>query len=174
MTISAHILGALHPSEPIYAVLDGARDRRIVPWIAGTRAPAWCLYRGELEDDLRHAAPHLLRLGRGHRFTEELFERGFGRAWGILFTSAAPPGELRRHLRKFLRVRTEDGRLLSFRYYDPRVLRAFLPTCTQDELSQLFGPITSLVAESAEEGQAHLYRLAASGLLTTSLSSPAP
>jgi len=32
----------------------------------------------------------------------------------------------RLHFKKFLRVRTEDGRELSFRYYDPRVLNILL------------------------------------------------
>jgi hypothetical protein len=37
-----------------------------------------------------------------------------------------------------------------FRYYDPRVLRSYLPTCTPEELAQVFGPIHSFVMESAE------------------------
>jgi len=35
--------------------------------------------------------------------------------------------QLRKHLRGFLRVRDEAGRRLIFRYYDPRVLRVYLP-----------------------------------------------
>jgi hypothetical protein len=34
-----------------------------------------------------------------------------------------------------------------FRYYDPRVLRAFLPTCTLEEANTFFGPVDAFVAE---------------------------
>ena len=36
---------------------------------------------------------------------------------------------LRHHLKGFLRVRGESGQKMMFRYYDPRVLRVYLPTC---------------------------------------------
>ncbi len=45
--------------QPLYAVLDGARDRRIRGWIKDTRAPGWCLYRGDLLAALENAAPWL-------------------------------------------------------------------------------------------------------------------
>lgn len=158
------VLGELHPTDPVYAVLDGARDRRIKAWIDSTQAPAWCLYRGELHPDLAAAAPYLLRLGRGHAYTEQFFGTGWRNAWGILFASAAPVAELRRHLRRFLRARTEQGRILAFRYYDPRVLRLYLPTCTPAELDTLFGPITALVAEAKAKDRFHHYRAGARGL----------
>ena len=46
-------------------------------------------------------------------------------------------------------MRDPQGRTLLFRYYDPRVLRTYLPTCRADELEQIFGPIDALVAEAA-------------------------
>ena len=39
-----------------------------------------------------------------------------------------------------------------FRYYDPRVLRAFLPTCTRDELRTVFGGIECFWIEGEEPG----------------------
>ena len=40
---------------------------------------------------------------------------------------------MRRHFRRFLTVETEAGEALSFRFYDPRVLRPFLASATEDE-----------------------------------------
>jgi len=37
-----------------------------------------------------------------------------------------------------------------FRYYDPRVLRIYLPTCNAGELSTIFGPITGYIVEDAD------------------------
>ena len=46
-----------------------------------------------------------------------------------------------RHFRQFLRVRDEAGREFFFRFYDPRVLRVYLPTCNSEELRTFFGPV---------------------------------
>ncbi len=152
------VLGALPANEPLYAVLDGARDRAIRGWLVSTRAPSWCLYAGALTEPLLDAAPHLLRLGRGHPYVDVLFERGFGNAWGVLLACSGPARALRRHLRTFLRVRTEDGRYMAFRWYDPRVLRLYLPTCTPGELASVFGPISAFACEGEEPGTVHLFR----------------
>lgn len=37
-----------------------------------------------------------------------------------------------------------------FRYYDPRVLRVYLPTCRPDELRTVFGPIRSYLVEGED------------------------
>jgi hypothetical protein len=76
---------------------------------------------------------------------------GWGESWGI-FVRMNDPSNLRYHLRTFLRVRDEPGRTLLFRYYDPRVLRVYLPTCRPDELKAVFGPIDSYLTEG-EDGQ---------------------
>lgn len=141
------ILSALHPTAPVYAMLDGARERRIRGWVLDTRAAAWCLWRGELPGAVADAAPWLLRLERDQEYTQRFFQVGWGNAWGILLASDAPSRELRRHLRRFLRVRTEQGKILLFRYYDPRVLRIYLPTLTAQDAARFFGPVLAFAAE---------------------------
>jgi hypothetical protein len=155
---SSRILAELDVRQPLHAVVDGARDPRIRRWIFDTRAPRWCLYRGTLSPAIEDAAPWLLRVVPGDPRIEEFFARGWGQSWGILFTSDAPSRELRRHLRRFLRVRTQRGRILAFRYYDPRILRVYLPTCTPAETAAFFGPLTSLIAESDDGGPARVFR----------------
>jgi len=162
--LSSCVLAELGLRQPLYAVLDGARDPRIRGWVLDTRAPSWCLYRGRLPAAVEDAAPWLLRLVPGHPYVEQFFARGWHQSWGILLACAAPSRELRRHLRRFLRVRTEDGRILVFRYYDPRVLRAYLPTCTPAEIGAFFGPISSMVAEAEDAGTAHVFRPTKKGL----------
>jgi len=46
---------------------------------------------------------------------------------------------MRQHFRRFITVHDESGKPLLFRYYDPRVLRTFLPTCNAKELAEIFG-----------------------------------
>jgi hypothetical protein len=162
--LSSSVLAELDVRQPLYAVLDGARDPRIRAWLHDTRAPCWCLYRGTLPHSLEDAAPWLLRLVPGYSYVEEFFARGWNRSWGILLACAAPSRELRRHLRRFLRVRTEDGRILLFRYYDPRVLRLYLPTCTPAEIGAFFGPVSSMIAEASDPFAAHVFRPGKKGL----------
>jgi hypothetical protein len=45
-----------------------------------------------------------------------------------------------------------DGKIVYFRFYDPRVLRAYLTTCTDDEIRTFFGPVHRLVMEE-EDGR---------------------
>ena len=139
-----------HPKGPqVYWLLDGARDPDIVGLLRAGGLEYTCLFSGTLHPDLQAAAPYLVHLAAGSPTTNRLLQRGWGRAWGIL-SVAAPSVTLvqqRLHFKKFLRVRTEDGRELAFRYYDPRVLNIHLPTCTADEFHTLLGPLNALIAE---------------------------
>ena len=133
----------------VWAVLDCARDPAIYRLLLESRLEFLCLYSGKLPRELELVAPHIVELLPGHRLTERLLDEGWGRAWGV-FVSIDDPTALRPHLRRLLKVQDETGRRLLFRFYDPRVLRVFVPTCRPDELQQLFGPISAWLAEDDE------------------------
>jgi len=156
----------------LYAVLDCARDPRMRRWACDSSGPRWCLFRGQLDPELEDAAPHLLKLIPGQPYVDQFFLRGWGRAWGFVFSSPAPSKELRRHLRRFLRVRTQRGDILLFRYYDPRVLRVYLPTCTPKEIATFFGPITAMAVESKQAGKFQIFQPSASGVQAASFDYP--
>lgn len=136
-----------------YAVLDGASITKLPHKLYQNRPEHVCLYRGELEPDLAEVAPYLIRLEQNSPFTEMLIEEGWLKHWGIFLTSYANLTVVRQHLRKFLMVRHPDGRALYFRFYDPRVLKIFLPSCTKDELEQFFGPVKQYLAEDEDTSQ---------------------
>lgn len=148
------VIQALWPSPSAsattWAVLDCARDDRIFPALRNSRLDALCLFSGPMSPEVEAAAPHLIQLGPDYSFTPKLIEMGWGNSWGV-FLRIEDFSRLRPHLRSFLRVSDEDGNILFFRYYDPRVLRAYLPTCQTDELRAVFGPIASYLVE-AEDG----------------------
>jgi hypothetical protein len=133
--------------EPVYAMLDAARGREVYDAILSCGMRYECLYDGKLSDALAEVAPYLVRLRAGHPFTDELLDDGWGKSWGCLVSTPLPIRELRSHLRRFLRVQTEDGKTLLFRFYDPRVLRAYLPTCTSEEIETFMGPVTRYMME---------------------------
>lgn len=139
----------------VYAVLDGASVLDLPTRIYEMRPPAVCLYRGELEPDIAEVAPYLVELKPEMTFTNWLFAECAGKHWGIFARSALSLIGMRKHFRRFLTVYDENGNPLLFRYYDPRVLTKFLPTCEETELSDLFSRVASYFAES---GAAELLR----------------
>ena len=150
------VLGVLWPSRSpagtsVWAILDCARDDRIYSTLRTCGLDYLCLYSGRLPSEVEAAAPYLLEVAPTYKFTPKLIEMGWGKSWGI-FLRIKDPSNLRHHLRSFLRVRDESGRNLMFRYYDPRVLRVYLPTCRPDELRTVFGPISSYLVEG-EDGK---------------------
>jgi hypothetical protein len=153
--------------EQVYAVLDGAQDRSVMAAVIHSGLPHECLFAGPLSSDLREVAPYLVQLEKGGSTTRSLLNMGWGRSYGIFAASPAPLEAMRQHFRRFLRVRTEDSTRLFFRYYDPRVLRAYVPTCNDAELGVLFGPVVRYYAES-EGGQGLAsYHRDGTGLHTT-------
>jgi hypothetical protein len=113
------------PRLRLFAVLDPARNKAIHPALTATDLDYRCLYRGVLPTALEKVAPYLVQLPVNTGFLDYLVRRGWGDSWGLYITSTSTLDQLRRHLRRFLRVKDEDGRKLVFRYYDPRVMRPF-------------------------------------------------
>jgi hypothetical protein len=130
----------------VWAILDGARDQRIFYKLRDSGLDYLCLYSGHLQRELQLAAPYIIELSQDGAFTRRLLEHAWGNNWGI-FVSTKDGPNLRPHLRKFLRVRNEAGQMMLFRYYDPRVMREYLPTCMPDELKAVFGPIQRYLVE---------------------------
>jgi hypothetical protein len=130
----------------VWALLDCARDPKVYLALLESRLEFQCLYSGKLPRALEMVAPHLVQLLPNHRLTDKLLDEGWGQSWGVYLT-IDDPSNLRHHLRKFLKVRDMNDRRLIFRFYDPRVLRTYLPTCVQDEWRQFFGPISAFLVE---------------------------
>ncbi len=135
-------------NSDFYAILDCARDRRIHPFIHRQALDFTCLFRGPLPPVLERCAPYLVHLYPRQRWTRQLIELAWGNSWGIFLRSTAPMETLRLHFRRFLHVKDASGRRLLFRYYDPRVGRVYLPTCTPSELKFVFGPVSAFLMES--------------------------
>jgi hypothetical protein len=149
------ILDALWPAgqrgyQKVFAVLDGARDQKIYGAVVSTYLRTCCLYSGDLPSETKLTAPYLIELEREDSFTRYIINKGWGNSWGIFFRSHEGMEKLRRHLRGLLVVRDERGKRLVFRYYDPRILRAYLPTCLTRELQTVFGPIDRFVVEGED------------------------
>ena len=132
-----------------FLLLDAARMQGEIHHARELNLDHTCLYEGDSERFLSAVAPWLFSLPPESPFTTWISEKAGGQNWGVLLRSREGPVQLYKHLRQFLITEGEDGREMYFRYYDPRVLRAFLPTCETEQLRAFFGPIDAFVAEDA-------------------------
>lgn len=126
----------------LYAVLDACDEPRIparMRELGDHRAVS--LYRGSAEADLAAIAPYLAAVDG--LMLEWIAAHLWTAPWGIFAVSDAGLEAVRTHFRKFLLVDAPDGDKWYFRFYDPRVLARFLPTCDAGQLTDFFGPVSA-------------------------------
>lgn len=134
----------------LFALLDGARDPLIYPELIASGMSHASLFDGTLPPDLAAAAPYLVDLESGESsYAEWLLQEAWGKSWGVFLLCGRRLGKLRKHFRTFLLVEHE-GKDVYFRYYDPRVLRVFLPTCGPEELAHVYGPVEAYFCEAKD------------------------
>jgi pSer/pThr/pTyr-binding forkhead associated (FHA) protein len=140
--------------EPLYVVLDAARDDRILEIVRESVEPHRSLYEGADGEVFDEVAPYLVGPMRlDSRLLERLVLEGWGKRWGIYCASREPFREVRRHFRRFLMVELEGTReKVYFRFYDPWVMRVFWPTCSGAQRSELMGRVGCIFIEDADMG----------------------
>jgi hypothetical protein len=148
----------------VFAILDGASVQGLLQKLADLQPEHVCLYRGELEPDMAEVAPYLVKLDKEGQFTNWVLDRGWGNHWGVFAESNSDLNALRNHFRRFLTVHDASGKPLLFRYYDPRVLRTYLPTCNAEELKAMFGPVESYMMEDESAAGILRFRLKSGAL----------
>ncbi|WP_395735937.1 DUF4123 domain-containing protein [Prosthecobacter sp.] len=129
------------PQREVFALLDGAMVRQLPDFLDDEEveyAPLIPPPNEEPEEITR--ATYLAHVERDSPTVDWLTGPGWGAKWGIWIS--APAGteleDLLGHLRELAQVRLPDGRIVFFRFYDPRVWRAFFPTCDLPQHQHLF------------------------------------
>lgn len=134
-----------------YCLLDAARMEEALyqaQELAGEQHYL-CLYKGMSEERLSNVAPYLFE-SQSPAFVDWLFAEGWGHCWGVYALSKQTPAVVFQHFRRFLLIKTATGQQLYFRFYDPRVLRQFLPTCAASQLIDFFGPVRYFLVEDED------------------------
>jgi len=147
----AHLWNLERPTDRrapyLYALLDAAQDERIHETLCA-HEEEWRilpLYEGRAADELAAVAPYLVALDPELRVFDWLWRDGWGKGWGIFLWSLSTMDTIRSHLRRLTRVKTEDGEVLLFRFYDPRVLETVLPVLDERQLAEVFGTVVQRV-----------------------------
>ena len=134
-----------------FAVLDGAAVNGLLDKIYQWHPKHVCLFRGKLRPDMAEVAPYLIRLEDKHPFSEWLIKHAWSRHWGVFFDSPLDEKKLRRKFRDLLNAALPDGRTVTFRFYDPRILNTYLPSCNKVELDVMFDGVNSYYVEDEEQ-----------------------
>ena len=166
-TLYAALARAVESGSKLYALLDAAQDPMLPRRAADAGLPVESLYAGRLGGMLDDVAPHLVSLDPRGEVTGALIER-CSEHLGVILQTTASFEPLRKHLRKFLMVKDQAGKKYRFRFYDPRVLRAFLPVCSAEEVNRFFGPVQRFYT-AARDGEGVLaFAAGCGGVLSVS------
>ena len=138
------------PGHTLYAVIDAARSRSLLPLILDADTERRCLFDYfEETRGMDRVAPWLVRLSGGSPdLFDHIAEEGLGEHWGIYLLSDAAIDPVAEHLAACLLHRSPEGRKMVFRFYDPRVLRSYLSHCPQGERTAFFGPVRRILLEN--------------------------
>jgi len=137
-------------NEPLYAVLDTARDPLIYTLLLTSGAYYWCLYAGNSALTMESVAPYLVYLPPGSEFLTTIINKGWSKSWGIFLTSGRAPEEIWHDLRRHLFVDIQSKGRVYFRFYDPRVLRMFMPISTNQQRVDFGGIVSSFLMEDED------------------------
>ena len=141
---------AIPPGEALLAILDGASTPQLPVRLFRDEPESACLLGETPAPDLAWTAPYLARIEPPSPFVSWVLGDGWGHHWGVYLTSKAPFAALVTHFRGLLQARLPSGKEVFFRFFDPRVLAEFLPTCDDGQVETLFGPVTQFLFEGRD------------------------
>lgn len=156
------LLAYFHALKPLYGLIDAARDPQTRPVLQSINARSDTLFSDHRAETLVDFAPYLVELPPDGATLPGLLAH-YGDSWGLFVTSDASYEELLEHFRDLLWADTPDGTML-FRFYDPRVLNLFLPTCSFEQARRFFGPVNAFFAEALHPEGILGYTLTRAGL----------
>ncbi len=151
---------------PTYFLADAARILGLFNELKSLNESCMCLYSGKSEQNLAIVAPYIFKYPFSAEFSNYLLKKGWGNSWGVYTKTEETKENIHHHFRKFLLVKTEDEKQIYFRFYDPRVLRLFLPTCNVEQLKEFFGPIQQFICEDEDPVFALIFSLDGTKLIT--------
>jgi hypothetical protein len=147
-----------------FAVVDTAQNPRLSGLVK--RSADWqCLVTGNPPPVLAATLPYIVQLRSREPLALQWRAEGIGLNWGIKLLSSLTLDDLRIHFKKFLTVRLPDGTAAQFRFYDPRVFRAFIRTCSSEQLEPWFRGIDCYVVDGMTFGSSATFRFVDGRLL---------
>lgn len=153
--LHAAVAAGRSSGEQLYALADAARDPELArAGFERFRLERYTLFPNNIHPQMPPVGPYLVPVPFAAKYPFpdagyfDLWAGRVGTSAGVLLGTAADLRTVWEHLKGVFLVEDERGAEFFFRYYDPRVLRAFLPTLTPAEARQFFGPVLRFYAEA--------------------------
>lgn len=165
--IAAFLVAQPQAREALYALVDASHDPFIIPPTIEALTPdAECLFRGKAKEDLGDQTAWIARIdGRGP-LLDWLIDEVHGRSMVSFVTSELTVSRLAVHLRKFTKSRDAKGTEHFFRFYNPKVMRQYLPVFDAVQLATFFRSISSCIVEDTRQSNRLLVMRRADGALS--------
>lgn len=132
----------------LYAIVDSARNDDVFKYFLTDNITYQSLFQGKMDVKFFGVSGFLVECKKDSILFNWLTNDAWGTSCCVFLISKDPFEEILKHFQKFNRVYLEDDDVVYFRFYDPRVLRVYLPTCNNMEIKTFFGEIESFFMEA--------------------------
>lgn len=134
--------------DGLFAILDATGFDSLAATLRHSDLEYESLFSGEDAVLLEEEAPFIVALEREKSASwKPILRYAQHRNAGIIVASKEDLGKVRRHWKKWLSVTLPDQeKPVLFRFYDPRILFAFVTTLAPTDAAAFFGPITDIAA----------------------------
>jgi len=152
--------------SPNYLILDAALwDIEMdTAFSLGNKYTSLFATRGA-EHGLDSVAPYLFEYIENDELSKWIKEKERNGLRTLCISSEMSLEQLRKHLRRFLRMKKEDGTYIYFRFYDPFVANTVFPNLSQEQTVQFFEKIDYLIADDIRINERHIFYLSSDKIL---------
>jgi hypothetical protein len=147
---------------PRYALIDAALWQNDMSVLRLQEFTYCSLFKGSAKEQLATVAPYLVDLESADKesINEIVKENPIERRI-LRLHSELDLGNLHKHLRHFLRMKTEAGLSIYSRFYDPYVASCLFEIFTTTQLEEFFAPITYFIVEDVRINERQIFYLSA-------------
>ncbi len=150
-----HLLSALTETAlgtRLFCMIDSARNPYTIPHLvmALTRA-ADCLFSGNAKQELGDQTAWVADVTDDRATLEALLDEGYGKGMLSFAFSALDLRAFITHLKKFTKIRDAKGTEHFFRFYDPKVMRQYVPVFNETQHKAFFAGLTSAMFEDTRD-----------------------
>jgi hypothetical protein len=147
---------------PRYALIDAALWGSDIDSLLLSDAVYRSLFKGEQGEQLQTVAPYLVDLHLNEEFANKIKQNKSKTDRRVMWLhSELSIDDLRKHLRHFLRMKTESGAYIYSRFYDPYVANCVFPNLTEEQLKEFFAPIDYVITEDVRINERRVFYLSA-------------
>jgi hypothetical protein len=148
-----------------YYIIDAASDFIEIDDLIKTYGPSVCVLKSNYDGQFIDVGPHLF--DSSVKLDELLMNTQWGKGSFISLSFSRERMNLIHLLRNNSEIVTEQDEVMFFRYYDPRILRIFLPVFDTQQIKEFFGSVDEFMCEDEDPAFGLIFQTDKSNKLKT-------